>query len=90
MNRVSFIQKTKRYTTKYWFIFWNYVFLLLVLNKNENIINAAYWVLSENRKTSFPIANKKNQSVLIAKISSRKTNQSAKISCHTVGANAFP
>ena len=39
---------------------------------------------------SFPTASKKNQSVLIAKISSRKTNQSAKISCHTVGANAFP
>ena len=37
-------------TTKYWFIVWKYVFLLHVLNKNENIINAGYWVLSENRK----------------------------------------
>ena len=26
-------------TTKYWFIAWKYVFLLHVLNKNENIIN---------------------------------------------------
>ena len=25
---------------------WKYVFLLHVLNKNENIINAGYWVLS--------------------------------------------
>ena len=40
---------------KYWFyigyahrsIVWKYVFLLHVLNKNENIINAGYWVLSE-------------------------------------------
>ena len=31
-------------------IVWKYVFLLHVLNKNENIINAGYWVLSENRK----------------------------------------
>ena len=27
-----------------------YVFLLRILNKNENIINAGYWVLSENCK----------------------------------------
>ena len=47
-----------------------------VLNKNENIVNAGYWVL---------------QSVLVAKISSRKTKKianpqkqtPAKISCHT-------
>ena len=32
-----------------------------VLNKNENIVNAGYWVL---------------QSVLVAKISSRKTKKS--------------
>ena len=43
---------------KYWFyigyahpsILRKYVFLFHVLNKNENIINAGYWVLSENRK----------------------------------------
>ena len=35
---------------KYWFIVWKYVFLLHILNKNENIINAVYWALSENRK----------------------------------------
>ena len=43
---------------KYWFyigyahrsIVWKYVFLLHVLNKNENIINAGYWVLSEIAK----------------------------------------
>ena len=61
-----------------------------VLNKNETIINAGYWVLSENRKKI--IRSKKNQSVLIAKTSSRKTQKianlqkltPAKISCHTV------
>ena len=37
-------------TTKYCFFAWKYEFLLHVLNKNENIINAGYWVLSENRK----------------------------------------
>ena len=45
--------ETNRYTMKYWFygsIVWKYVFLLHVLNKNENIINAGYWVLCENRK----------------------------------------
>ena len=31
-------------TTKDWFIAWKYVFLLDVLNKNENIINAGYWL----------------------------------------------
>ena len=31
-------------------IVWKYVFLLHVLSKNENIINAWYWVLYENRK----------------------------------------
>ena len=31
-------------------IVWKYVPLLHVLNKNENIINAVFWVLSENRK----------------------------------------
>ena len=41
-------------TTEYWFIVWKNVFLLHVLNKNENIINVGYWVLSENRKNEFP------------------------------------
>ena len=41
------------------------VFLLLKLNKNENIINVGYWVLSENGKNQFqarkPICpNRKN------------------------------
>ena len=44
-----------------------------MLNKNENIINAGYCVLSENRKKIIP--SEKNQSVLIAKISSRKTQK---------------
>ena len=39
---------------KHWFIIvWKDVFLLHLLNKNENIINAGHWVqsvLSENRK----------------------------------------
>ena len=42
----------------YWFdigypyrsIVWKYVFPLHIINKNENIINTEYWVLSENRK----------------------------------------
>ena len=71
-------------TTKYWFTAWKYVFLLHKLNINENIINAfgtgpGYWVLSENRKKLIP--SKKSQSVLIAKISSRKTQKLAKNSC---------
>ena len=33
---------------------WKYVFLLHVLTKKENIINAVSWVLSENRKNYFP------------------------------------
>ena len=37
--------------TTYWYITWKYVYFLFhVLSKNENIINAGYWVLSENRK----------------------------------------
>ena len=40
-----------------------------ILKKNENIINAGYWILSENRK--------KYQSVLITKISSRETQKIA-------------
>ena len=63
-------------------------FLLNVVNRNENIINAGYWALSEIAK----INQLKNPSVLIAKISSRKTQKivnpqkqtPAKISFHTV------
>ena len=33
---------------------WEYVSLLHILNKNENISNAEYWILSENRKNQFP------------------------------------
>ena len=39
-----------------------YVFLLHVLNEKENIVNAGYWVLSENRKNYF--LSKKTQCVL--------------------------
>ena len=52
-----------------------YVFLLRILNKNENIINAGHWVLSGNCKKLIP--SKKNKSVLITKISSRKTQKIA-------------
>ena len=48
-------------TTKYWFIAWKYVFLLQVLNKDKDIINAGYGVFSENRKNLFP-ARKTNLS----------------------------
>ena len=66
------------------------VFLLLKLNKNENIINVGYWVLSENGKIN---SKQENQSVLIAKICSRKIQKNrkpakkkktTKISCHTL------
>ena len=61
-----------------------------ILNKSENIINVEYWVLSENRKNYFSAS--KNQSVLMEKINSHKTQKianpqkktPAKISCHTV------
>ena len=46
-----------------------------VLNKNENILNAGYWVLSEKSQKLIP--SKKNHSVLIVKISSRKTQKIA-------------
>ena len=49
-------------------------FLLHVLNKNNDIINAEYWVLSENRKL---ISSKENQFFLIAKITSHKTQKIA-------------
>ena len=55
-----FHSETKQYTMEYWFIVWKYVFLLHLLNKNENSLNAGYWVLSENRKiNSQPIRQNK-------------------------------
>ena len=71
-------------------IVWKYISALHVLNKNENIINTGYWLCENRTEKLIPIEN--NQAVLIAKISSRKTQkngQSAKISCHTVARNAF-
>ena len=64
-----------------------------VVNKNENIINAGYWALSEIAKIN---SQQENQFVLITKINSlqySKNHQSAKIDsrkvwCHTV--NAYP
>ena len=53
---------------------------MYLLNKNENIINAGYWVLSAIAKIN--PQQEKPVSILIAKISSRKTQknrQSAKI-----------
>ena len=52
---------TKRYTMNWWFYIGYayrstvipYVFLLYVLDKNENIINAWYWALSEKLKNLF-------------------------------------
>ena len=66
------------------------VFLLLKLNKNENIINVGYWVLSENGKNRFqarkPICpNLKNlfpQNTKKIAIPLKKTP--TKISCHTL------
>ena len=51
------------------------VFLLHVLNKNENIINAGYWVLSENRKVNSQ--QKKQICPNRKKLSSRKTQKIA-------------
>ena len=70
-------------------IVWKYISALHVLNKNENIINTGYWLCENRTEKLIPIEN--NQSVLIAKIRSRKTQkngQSAKISRHTVARNA--
>ena len=50
-----------------------------VVNKNENIINAGYWALSEIAKIN---SQQENQFVLITKINSlqyNKNHQSAKI-----------
>ena len=44
---VSFIQKRRNTGL---LLENNYVFLMHVLNKNETVINAGNWVLSENHK----------------------------------------
>ena len=66
------------------------VFLLLKLNKNENIINVGYWVLSENGKNQFqarkPICpNRKNFfPAKYKKIAGPLKKTPTKISCHTL------
>ena len=62
LQRASFIQKQNgmqwisygliipRVRMPYRSIVWKYVFLLHLLNKNENSINAGYSALSKNRK----------------------------------------
>ena len=54
LQHVSFVQKQRGIQRNTGFIvvlFENVYFCMLqVLNKNENITNAGYWVLSENRK----------------------------------------
>ena len=52
-NRVCSITTGLFFSEKYWrtlSIVWKYVFLLHVLNKNDNIISAGYCVLSEIAK----------------------------------------
>ena len=66
-----FHSETKRYTTKYWFIVWKYVFLLHLLNKTQKYYES--WVLGTFLKISKINSQQENQSVLIAKISSCKT-----------------
>ena len=51
------------------------IFLLHVLDKNENIINARYWILSENRKNYFPARKTNVYWPGMAKISSRKNTK---------------
>ena len=60
-------------------IVWKYISALHVLNKNENIINTGYWLCENRTEKLIPIEN--NQSVLIAKISSRKTQLNDQSSC---------
>ena len=64
------------------------VFLLLKLNKNETIINVGYWVLSENGKKIN--SKQENQSVLIAKICSRKIQKNRKSAKKNAHKNFLP
>ena len=77
-HNLSLSFRKKRYATKYLFIVWKYSFLLHALNENKNIINAEYWVRSGKSQKLIP--SKKTQPVLIANISSRKTQKIANIS----------
>ena len=73
MNYLFYIGYTHRR------IVWKYISALHVLNKNENIINTGYWLCENRTEKLIPIEN--NQSVLIAKISSRKTQLNGQSSC---------
>ena len=73
MNYLFYIGYTHRR------IVWKYISALHVLNKNENIINTGYWLCENRTEKLIPIEN--NQSVLIAKISSRKTHKNGQSSC---------
>ena len=73
MNYLFYIGYTHRR------IVWKYISALHVLNKNENIINTGYWLCENRTEKLIPIEN--NQSVLIAKISSRKTQLNDQSSC---------
>ena len=95
-----FHSQTKRYTMNYrFYIGYAYLSIIVgffwhVINKNENIINAGYWSWLIFWKSQKLIRSKKKNkhSVLIAKISSRKTQKItnpqkytfAKISCQKV------
>ena len=54
-----------------------HLFLWHILNKNENIINAGFWVLSENRKINS--LQEKPICPEIAKITSCKTKKIANL-----------
>ena len=76
-NKFPQIKITAKFFPQKFSIVWKYVFLLHVLNKNENIINAGYWVYFLKSQKLIP-SKKNQQSVdLIAKISSRKTQKIA-------------
>ena len=95
-----FHSQTKRYTMNYrFYIGYAYRSIIVfsffwhVINKNENIINVGYWLIFWKSQKLIRSKKKTNkQSVLIAKISSRKTQKVtnpqkytfAKISCQKV------
>ena len=57
---------------EYWFIVWKYGFLLHLLNKILSMLATGYFL-----KIAKINSQQKNQSVLIAKISSHKTQKMA-------------
>ena len=84
-----FHSEKKRYTVNYWFYigypFDHMYFYCTYLTKTKilSMLGTGYFL-----KIAKLIPSKKNQSVLMAKISFRKTKkncQSANISCHTIG-----